>query len=126
MVRMQWCAVSLVAQAIFLALVLLVDEGKLLVFGLFWLATLSALWAILAARKWKHAEFIIFSALMAAILFAVLYASNSLLDPVGLGVPIIGLILVAALLAGSEIPQKAKPLRKTNHSTKFVGLPKNP
>jgi hypothetical protein len=35
---------------------------------------------------------------MASILFAVLHSANALIDPVGLGVPVVGLLFVAGLV----------------------------
>ena len=118
------CALTLALQGVFLALVLAVDgKSKLFFFALFWVAVLVSLWQVLSARRWQHTEFIVFSSIMASILFAVLFAAQSLIDPVGLGVPVIGLSLVAGLLC--SIPARNGPAHKSvaNQSTRFVGIP---
>lgn len=120
-------ASGLVVQALVLSAVLLTDEWvQLAVFALFWASTIFVLWALLSRKVWRTAEMLVFASVMAAVLFAVLYSAAALLDPVGLGVPVVGLLFIAGLVcvADKQAVAAAKKPAAVRGSTRFVGLPK--
>ena len=100
----------LLGQAIFFAAVL-VTTGvlRMVLFGLFWVASLATLLSLLNRPRWGGTEWIGFGAFSSAMITAVLLSSASLSDTVGVVVPVLGLLLVSSII--SLIPEP-RPVRE--------------
>ncbi|MBN1275674.1 hypothetical protein JXA12_05290 [Candidatus Woesearchaeota archaeon] len=98
---------TLVAQLLFLGLVLTTTgPAKMAVFALFWLTTIATLFVLVNREWWRETSWIAFGALCASLIVGVLLSTHALEDPVGVGVSVMGLLLVAAAL--SVLPTRRK------------------
>lgn len=100
-------SVALLGQVLFFSMVLVtVDMPRTIFFGLFWVATLTTLLAILSCKRWYATEWIAFGAFSSAMITAVLLSSKALVDTMGVSVPVLGLLFIAAIIA--VIPDKKR------------------
>lgn len=96
---------AIFGQLIFLGLVVMTSSVlRLVLFGLFWIASLFVLQVILSRKRWFATEWMVFASLSVAIVTAVLLSSKALLDTVAVIVPVLGLLAITGCL--TSLPQK--------------------
>ena len=105
-------ALAFAAQLAFI-LIQLTSSGmaRAVVAGGFWLATLGILLGLTEQTWWDETAWLAFGAFSAAVVTGVLLSFGVFSDPVGVTVPVAGLILVTALVV--LLPEK-RPVKKGN------------
>jgi hypothetical protein len=111
--------IALMSQLVFFSLVV-VTQGfeRMICFGLFWISTLATLLALVSCKRWDAAAWLAFGAFGATTIVAVLISSNAVSDIVGIAVPVLCLLFVAAI-------NVALPQRRLRHHLPFPAAPRS-